>query len=170
MPIWLKRMILVFQRLEDGLLVLILAGMVILTVIQILMRNLADSSLLWADPLIRIGVLWIGLLGAMIATRKGEHIAIDILNYYGSERQVKWGRALGALVSAGVAMLMAWVSLAFVQLEFEDGITAFGALPAWPFELIMPLAFLVIGIRYLIILIFPSVVEAEPQAGDADTL
>ena len=73
-----------FHLFEDAMLVMVLLTMILLAVTQIFMRNVFDSSLLWADPVIRIAVLWIGLMGAMIGTRKGEHIAIDILDHYAS--------------------------------------------------------------------------------------
>ena len=50
---------------------------------------------------------------------------------------------------------MAWYGLQLVRLEYEDGFTAFGAVPAWMAESIIPLAFLVMGLRYLLQVLLP---------------
>ena len=53
---------------------LLLTGMILLATTQILMRNLWDTGLAWADPSLRIAVLWVALLGALAATRDDNHI------------------------------------------------------------------------------------------------
>jgi TRAP-type C4-dicarboxylate transport system permease small subunit len=70
------------NRIEDWLLILMLSAMVILAVAQILFRNVFDSGIVWADPLLRTLVLWVALSGAVIATRTNNHIRIDILSRY----------------------------------------------------------------------------------------
>ena len=54
---------------ENGLLVLLLTGMILLAMLQIVLRNGWDTGLSWADPTLRVAVLWVTLLGAMAATR-----------------------------------------------------------------------------------------------------
>ena len=48
---------------EDGILATLVLGMILLGALQILLRNVFDVALVWADPLLRSAVLWIGLLG-----------------------------------------------------------------------------------------------------------
>jgi len=74
------------NKLEDGLLVLLLVSMIVIASVQILLRNVFDAGFSWGDPLLRIMVLWVGLLGAMIATRNNNHISIDVLSRYLSKR------------------------------------------------------------------------------------
>ena len=66
--------------IEDGLLVLLLAAMIGLAGTQILLRNVLDTGLGWGDPLLRVTVMWIGLLGAMAASRDDNHITIDLVS------------------------------------------------------------------------------------------
>ena len=54
-------------RLEDALLVALLGVLLLLASTQILLRNLFDAGLTWADPLLRVLVLWLGLLGARVS-------------------------------------------------------------------------------------------------------
>lgn len=137
------------QMAESTMLVVLLLGMMVLAVAQILMRNIFGTGVTWIDPLIRIAVLWIALIGAMIGTREGNHIAIDLLSQYvkGTWKSVV-GR-LANLLSALVCGLMAWTSVSFVYDEYLYQTPAFGQLPAWPFELIIPIGFSVMAIRFI---------------------
>jgi len=141
---------------ESAMLVILLLGMMILAVAQIAMRNLLGTGVTWIDPLIRIAVLWIALIGAMIGTREGNHIAIDLLNQYIKGRW-KWVvERLANALSAFVCAIMSWASILFVHDEYLYDTPAFGALPAWPFELIIPIGFSVMTIRFSLRVLLPS--------------
>lgn len=136
--------------LEDGLLVLLLIAMVLLASAQILLRNLADTSLAWGDPSLRVLVLWITMLGAMVATREHHHIRIDLLSRF----LPPWGKRLAQgttdLFAGLVCALLAWHSARFVWLEYQDGITLFAGVPAWLCELAMPLGFATMALRFVL--------------------
>lgn len=151
MKIFFNKVIQVSHWIEDGLMVAILSLLIGLAITQILLRNLFDSSLLWADPVIRISVLWIALLGATIGTRKGEHIAIDVLSHYIKGVWRIWMQRLVSLVVLLVSVLMTWVSWTLVMYEKNEWFTpAFGEVPVWPFQVIIPVAFGYIALRSLV--------------------
>lgn len=141
------------RKVEDYTLVVILIGMMLLAVTQIFLRNFFESGLSWIDPLVRIGVLWIALIGAMIGTRKGGHISIDILAQYIPEHLKGVLVRVTSAVSASICGLMSWVSIKFLIEEYEYGVSAFGSIPAWPFELIMPIGFSVMTVRFAVLII-----------------
>ncbi len=70
------------HRLEDGMLVGLLLLLIGMAVAQIFLRNFLGSGILWGDALLRVAVLWIGLLGAMAASRRGAHIGIDVVSRF----------------------------------------------------------------------------------------
>jgi TRAP-type C4-dicarboxylate transport system permease small subunit len=137
-------------RIEDALLVVLLSGMILLASAQILLRNLWDSGLIWADPLLRVLVLWLTMLGAMAATRERHHIQIDLLSRFLSARKQRVVRGLTDLFAALVCGLLAWHSGRFVWFEFQDGGILFATLPAWVCESVMPLGFAVMSLRFLL--------------------
>ena len=139
-------------RVEDAVLVLLLSAMVLLAGAQILLRNLFDVGLVWADPLLRVLVLWVGLVGAIAAARADRHIAVDILSRLLPARARRATRALTDAATAVVCGLLAWHAARFVALEYEGGALAFARVPAWVCELILPVGFAVIGLRYLALL------------------
>lgn len=136
--------------MESGLLAGLLATMIGVAAFQVIARNLFDSGLLWGDGLVRVLVLWVTLLGGMVASRHDEHIRMDLVARFASER---WNRVLRRLTSAFTALvcgLFAWHSARFVWLDYQDGILAFGAVPAWACEAIMPLGAGVMALRYVL--------------------
>ncbi len=138
------------RRLEDALLVVLLGSLILLSSAQILLRNWFDAGLIWADPLLRVLVLWVALLGAMVASRDDNHISVDVLSEALPSRVQSGVRALTSLCTAAVASVVAYHAARFVLMDFEAGVSAFARLPAWPFESILPFAFGVIALRALI--------------------
>ncbi len=146
-----KKSLLEFLRLmEDGLLVGLFALLVGTAVIQILLRNLLGGGIVWGEILVRLLVLWIGLVGAMVASRKGKHISIDLLNRYLPPRAKEVSTAGVELFTALVCAIAAFYSLRFVLSEFEYGSPAFAQVPAWVCESIIPIAFTVIALRHFL--------------------
>ena len=149
-PRWLQRLADWIGRAEDALLVLLLGAMIALAGSQILLRNFWDMGLSWGEPLLRVSVLWVGLLGAMAATRDRRHIRIDLLSRFLPPRLASWTRGLADLFAGLVCLLLAWHGARFVHYEWLDGGLLFGTVPAWACELIIPLAFALMGLRYLL--------------------
>lgn len=136
--------------LEDAVLVLLLAGMIGLAATQILLRNVFDSGLVWADELLRILVLWVGLAGALAASRDRNQIRIDVLSRFLSDRARLVVQCLTDFFTASVCLVIAWHSLVFVRGSLEFGDTLLGNLPAWWFQVVLPAGFFLIGWRYLV--------------------
>lgn len=136
-------------RIEDVLLVLLFGGMLGLAVLQILLRNLFDMGLTWSDPLLRVGVLWLAMLGAMAATRDNNHIHIDVLSRFLPAKAADWTRRATDLATGLICALLAWHSARFVAYEWQDGMLLFATVPAWACELVLPISFGVMAVRFL---------------------
>ena len=140
------------NRCEDGLLACLLSAMLILACVQILVRNLFKSGIIWGDPAIRAMVLWIALIGAMAAVRLHKHIAIGILYQRLPQAFKRPVDGVLNLFAAAVCGIVTYFSLKFVHLEYIDGLTAFGRVPVWALESIIPLAFGIMTLRYVLML------------------
>ena len=139
----------ILAAVEDGILVSLLTVMIGLAGTQILLRNLWDSSIGWGDPLLRVTVMWVGLLGAMAASRDDNHITIDLVSRFLEGRAEAATRIITGLVSAVVCTALAWHGMRFVLFEREDQAIAFASVPAWMCELIIPVAFGIMALRFL---------------------
>jgi len=135
---------------ENWTLVFILFSMIFIAVMQILLRNFFGFGVIWAETLVKVLVLWTALIGAMVATRQGKHINIDILTRYVSEKGKAMINALANLFTAIVCAVVAYYSVIFVALEYEDGSPAFAAVPNWLCEAIIPFALFIMSARYFI--------------------
>lgn len=133
---------------EDGVLASILIVMIFLAVTQIVLRNVFDTGLSWADPLLRNLVLWVGLIGAMVASREDRHITVDVVSKFAPSRARAAIRVFTDGFTACVAGMLAWSGATFVRNEIEFDSRSFLDLPTWVLELVIPVAFGVIALRY----------------------
>ena len=145
------------QLLEDTVLVILLTSLIVLASVQILLRNGFDTGLIWADELLRIMVLWLALAGAVAASRADRQINIDVLSRFLPDRARIGVGAIVDLFTAVICGLLAWFSARFVldARAFED--TLLGDLPAWWFEVILPVGFALMSWRYLVFTISRSI-------------
>ena len=148
---FLERSQMVIYRVEDSILVGLLLLMIVLVVLQIFLRNFFGSGIVWSEVLVRVLVLWVGLIGAMVASRQGNHINIDIMNRYLSGRAKVVVRFVVELFTAFICLIVAYYSLQFVQSEFAYGGESFAKVPIWLCESIIPFAFMVISLRYFLL-------------------
>lgn len=143
---WLARL----HRTEDGLLALLLAALLLVSVAQIGLRLFFDSGLDWAEPVSRAGVLWLALLGALGATRTGKHIAIDALPRFlpPTGRRVLW--VLSQLAAAAITGLLAWLGAGMVVMEREAPVPFVAGIPSWVPMLVVPVGFGLMALRFAI--------------------
>ena len=138
-----------FRLLENTALVTSLITMLVLAIVQIVLRNFFDAGIYWAEPFLRTLVLWVALLGAMVATRESNHINIDAASRYLSPSARKTAASVVAGVSSVICGTVAWFSVEFLMFEFEDQNIAFASVPTWLTEAIIPFAFTVMAFRFL---------------------
>jgi C4-dicarboxylate transporter, DctQ subunit len=136
------------DRVEQFILVTFLSGMILIAFLQILLRNFFSTGLNWGDVLLRNLVLWIGFLGATLATREGKHINIDVVT--------KWLPSLGKnavslathLFSFVICLLLTYAALKFIKNEAQMGNATFLDIPAWIPEIILPGTFGLMTFRF----------------------
>ena len=105
------------NKIEDGLLVIILTSMIILAVYQIIARNLFSEGIVWIDPLLRTLVLWVGLSGAVVATRTDNHIRIDVFTKYLPKYFQPYIQRIVYLFTLSICLLVAWHAGRFIYSE-----------------------------------------------------
>ena len=134
----------------DGLIVVLLGGMVLLAAAQILMRNLFSYSLFWGDDLLQLALLWLVMSGAVAAARTGEHLRINILAQFISRAARPWMYAALHAFTAAVCAVLTWQSVLLVLESITYGDTLFGELPSWAAQLVMPVGFGLLAFHYTV--------------------
>lgn len=150
LPPVLARLVKAITWFENALLIAMLGLMVLLAAAQILLRNFFDMNIFGADQLLRLLVLWVAFLGAVAASREGKHIHVDAIARWLPGRLKSGVAALTDLFTATVCLLLAWQAVRYLQSAYASGEMAFGTLPVWAAGLILPLAFTLIALRYVL--------------------
>lgn len=138
------------KRIEEALLISLVILMVLLAFFQVLLRNIFSSGIIWADIFLRHLVLWVGLLGAVLVTRERRHIKIDIFSKFFSDN-IRPMINLGIdSISFFITVLLTKASITFVMSEKLGGSILFLRVPTWTMELIIPIAFALISLHFLL--------------------
>lgn len=133
---------------ENALLVLLLAAMILIASAQIVLRIFFDAGIIWADELLKILVLWVALVGSVATSRGRRHLRIDILSHYLPERYARLPVLVVDAFAALVCGLIAWHSARYVLLTVEFGDTVLIDVPAWLVQGVLPVAFALMCWRF----------------------
>lgn len=158
---------------EDLLLAGMLIGMILLAAAQILLRNLLDWNFAWGDPVVRVLVLWVGMIGAMAASRQDEngktrHISVDVLSPLLRGWHLHLSRLLTSLFAAGICGLLCWHCARFVAEEMQFGATGVAGIPVWVFQSVLPAAFAIMTLRFALNGALHGVALFQPTAASPD--
>ena len=139
---------------EDALLVTLLAVMIGLAAWQIVARNLFDTAIIWGVPLLRALVLWVGFLGAVAAARDDRQINVDVVSRFAVEPWLSRIRVVTDLFTSLVAGFLAWQAFRFIKDAWAYEEMAFASVPLWLTASVLPLAFAMLSVRYLLLTAF----------------
>lgn len=141
------------SKFETVLLVVVLSTMVILAFLQVVLRNLFSEGILWGDTFLRHLVLWVGFLGASLATREKKHINIDLFTRFFKGKAKSFIVSIVNLFAAVVCWYLTSAAWTFVMDEKSFGTILFNDIPAWYFQTIIPIGFLLMTFRFIVIFI-----------------
>ena len=137
-------------RVETGLLIGIFLVMLLVAIYQVVARNVFSAGFPLGDEIVRMGVLWLTLVGAVVAARDNTHIKIDLLYRLLSPNFKAVTSRIASLITAAVAVGLVYYSIRFVHWEYLDMTAGVGAIPAWVFELVIPVSAALVAMRYLV--------------------
>lgn len=126
-------------------------GLVLLIAAEVLLRYGFNTSSIAAQELEWWGLAIISLVGISYALKEGEHVRVDVLYQYYSEKAKLWFDFLVALLlMAPISFYLAYLSLQFVGQSFADHEVSQspGGLPdVWLLKAFVPLGLLLLGIQ-----------------------
>ncbi len=132
----------------ESVLALLLSTTLLLACAQIFMRGVTGGSLLWIDPLLRYLVLWSGLFGAVMATFKNKHIALDIASFILPKSSINVVELVVFIFSTLTATALTWAAVSFILSEIEYGGPGLFDLPTYIWNLAFPITFAVMAVTY----------------------
>ncbi len=135
---------------ENAVLVMLLSGMILLACGQIVLREVFDTGIIWADEAIKLMVLWLAMVGSVAASRDNRHIRIDVLSHLLPKQVVAMTRMLVDAFAAAVCAVIAWQAWRYLQLEIEYENTVLVDAPAWIAHAVLPAAFALVSYRFVV--------------------
>ncbi len=96
-PTLLGRLEFAFVRINQALVVAMMAAMVALVFTNVVCRYLLGFSIIWAEELSQYLMVWITFLGAGLALREGRHVAVELVQ----DRLPKPAARIARIVVAG---------------------------------------------------------------------
>lgn len=115
---------------------------------QVVLRYFFESGIPWGDPAARTLVLWVGFLGGTLAAGNNQHFHLDVMTRFLAGRFQVWFFRLSNLFGAAVCFFLARASISF--LVFERDSRTFLNLPLVLVDLIIPLGFCLMMVRYAV--------------------
>lgn len=135
---------------EDAIVVTLFAAIVLIALSQIVLRNFFHTGFSWATPMLGVLLLWLTLSGAVVAARRNQHIAINILSRRLSPFTERIVHTVAKIFTASVCAVIAYYGAQLVQMDLESATMLFAEVPAWASELIIPISFSLLAVRYFI--------------------
>jgi TRAP-type C4-dicarboxylate transport system permease small subunit len=146
-----KAVLRIIALVEDTVISIMLCSMVLLVLVQIALRNIYASGITGGAEVVRHLVLWVAFLGAGIAAREGKHIRIDVIYRILPLNLKRFTEILTSLFTMLVCGILLYASIQFIRTDFSLGTSialAFINLPVWIFEVVIPLGYGIVMLRY----------------------
>lgn len=143
-----------FNKLEEGIIALLLVTMTLLVFTEVIMRFVFHSGFLWMEEVTLHISAWMVLFGASYGVRVGAHIGVDALVRHvapGLQRIFGIIAVSLSLVYCALLSYGAWIYLVKIRkigLEMEDL-----PFPKWIAHSIMLIGMLLLAWRLLVLLI-----------------
>lgn len=131
-------------------LILTLVAMIILASVQVFLRGLFHTGILWGDIVARYLVMWVGFLGAYLATHEDRHLRIDFFTRFLGPRIRLWFNAFCDLFAAVVCYFLIRAGWTFVVIGMDPQAILFLQITQKTAAMIVPAGFALIMIQFLI--------------------
>lgn len=106
----------IVDRAMVGMVFLIMAGLVIVTTLQVVFR-VAFNALTWSEEMSRYLLVWGTFFGATLAYKRGNHIAVTfVIDFFPTKFRV-WFNILTYLLSLAFCYIVVQQGLSMIQMQ-----------------------------------------------------
>ena len=140
----------VVDRLEEGILAVLLAFMTLLTFIQVVLRYAFNSGIVWSLEATTYSFAALVLFGMSYGVRTKTHIAVDLFTRKLPPRLERTVNVIAIIACLVYATLMLYGSAVFVDRLLTLGNHARDIpAPKWLLTITMPIGFVLLAFRFL---------------------
>ncbi len=138
----------VVHRVEQALLVSALALAAVLPLIDAFGRPIGFNIPGSSSPYVQQLTLWLAFVGGLVATREGKHLTLSTAELLGEGTARRAARVFACAVSAATVAMLAYGSIAVVDVNRQSGKVLPIGLPEWVSECIMPVVLALMAARF----------------------
>jgi C4-dicarboxylate transporter, DctQ subunit len=137
------------ERLEEGLIALLLALMTLVTFAQVVARYAFNYSFVWALELTTMLFGWLIFLGMSYGVRVGAHIGVDAIVKSLGPRAARVTAGVAAVLCLVYAIIILVGGWTYVQKMYSIGIEMQDMpIPQWVPRIVLPLGFALLAFRF----------------------
>lgn len=150
MPTKLHKLAIAWDIFERTILSALVVGMVLLSGLQIVLRNVFQTGIAWVEPVLGASVLWITMLGALAATGSAKHIKIDLVSHFFAHRISLYVAATMNLFASVVCGYLLVAGIRYVRIQREMAVLSSLRTSTWILYFIVPLCFGLMTFRFVL--------------------
>lgn len=137
----------ILEGIENGLMVVALGFMLTLPLAESILRKFFGTGIVGSAVFVQHLVLYVGMLGSVIAARKGRLLSISFVANY---LRGSWKTAATVYANSFAVVISCYLMVASIQFVLAKGTVAdtlVQGIPLWPILLILPVGFALIAGR-----------------------
>ena len=139
---WLK-------YIEEGLIVVLMAAMTLLTFVQVVARYVFNDSFVWVMEATGIMFAWLIFIGMSYGVRVGAHIGVDALVKSLGARPARNVASVAAALCIVYALIVAFGGYQYVYKMYSIGILMQDIpIESWIPRMVLPIGFLLLAFRF----------------------
>ena len=140
----------IVQRLrwgEDILALTVFFLLAFLPAFETISRLFGGSGVPASPVLVQHMTLWIGFVGAVLATRQNKLLALTTKPLFQADEEFHFGRWIAKNISFIVIISLMWGSWSLFKVEFQYPVDIAPNIPRWFAQVIMPVGFTLMAIQ-----------------------
>ncbi|NLT48239.1 MAG: TRAP transporter small permease [Clostridiales bacterium] len=142
------------NKIEENAIGLALLATTVIIFVNVIMRYFMNSSITWAEEVVKYLMIWIAFIGGSTCFRKGVHVSIDILLEIVPKRAQIFVVTVITLIAGVFTTAMAYYGIKLVEFIQDSGqVSPALSMPMWIPYLALPIGFTLMTIRNLEIFI-----------------
>lgn len=139
-----------YAKLEKIFLVIGVSVMTLVVFFDLLFRNLLDGGFIWAKEIAAFLMIWVGFVGASLATKANKHLIVGIPEKLFPPKVLPYVSLLVNIIVFSVTIFIAYLGFNYVAETKEFGETSLVLnIPLWIVQIIIPVSLVIIAFRFV---------------------
>ena len=100
-------------KIMKVLLILVLVSMVVILMAHIVFRYVLNNSLTWSEELLKIMLVWFGMMSVAVLAARREHVAIVVFKEHMPKKVQNFLTKLTQFIIVGICILMVVIGIQY---------------------------------------------------------